>query len=286
MKLRTVALAGASLIAFATPAAAGTGWYLGLGAGWSELKDVETQRASPGGAAGGHIEFNTTVRGDYSVGFKTASRFRIELEDGYAQYKVKKATAAGTGAAIPGAGGSVSIGTMMANLAYDMPLTSQLGFTVGGGLGMGSVLANYSDPVENNRKSDRAFAYQAIAGVTWTVNPQLDLELGYHYVSVAQTTHDFASTFGVPKGKINYGEADSHNIMLNIRWFLQGHRRHRHRRLRRHHPHRRHRRRLHRHRRRLHRRRRRHGRRRRRRHRRRRLRFGPSSSSSTSISRT
>ena len=219
MKLRTIALAGASLIAFVTPAAAGTGWYLGGGLGWSELKSIDTQRHSPGGAAGGGLEFNSGVKGDFSAGFKTASGFRIELEDAYGTNKVKKAKAAGTGATIPGAGGSVSIGTMMANLAYDRPVTPQFGFTLGGGLGIGSVLAEYTDPIETDRKSDMAFAYQAIAGVTWAISPKLDVELSYRYVSVGATDHDFAATFGVPKGKISYGEADSHNLMVNFRWF-------------------------------------------------------------------
>ena len=42
MKLRIIALASASLIALATPAAAGgDGWYLGLGAGWSKMDELK-----------------------------------------------------------------------------------------------------------------------------------------------------------------------------------------------------------------------------------------------------
>jgi OOP family OmpA-OmpF porin len=218
MKLRTIALASASLIAFVTPAAAGTGWYLGLGLGWSEAQSVDYQLTSPPGPAGGHFSFNTAMRGDFAAGYKMPSGFRVELEDGYGQYKIKSATTPG-GAKIAGAGGHVSIGTMMANVAYDIPLSSGFGFTVGGGLGLGSVLAAYSDPIETNRKSDKAFAYQAMAGVTYAFSPQLDLELAYRYIAVDQTTHDYAASVGPSPGKINYAEADSHNLVLSLRWF-------------------------------------------------------------------
>jgi OOP family OmpA-OmpF porin len=218
MKLRTIALAGASLIAFVTPAAAGTGWYLGLGAGWSELQSVGAQVTTPAIPTSGQGSFNSTVRGDVAAGFKTASGFRIELEDGYGEYKLKKATFP-AGVAIAGASGHLSIGTMMVDVAYDLPLNSGFGLTLGGGLGLGSVLANYDDPTQTIRKNDTAFAYQAMAGVTYAVSPQLDLELAYRYIAVDQTTHNYASIFGIPSGKIQLAEADSHNLVLSLRWF-------------------------------------------------------------------
>src|SRR4051812_24082472 len=105
MKIRTIVLAGASLIAFATPAAAaGDGWYLGFGLGWSQLNDL------PRGA--GHISTDSTVRGDIAAGYKWASGFRAELEDGYAQYKVTGATDS-SNFDIPSAGGHISVGTVM-----------------------------------------------------------------------------------------------------------------------------------------------------------------------------
>jgi hypothetical protein len=40
LTLKGAALAGVALLALAQPAAAGEGWYLGLGAGGSQLNDV------------------------------------------------------------------------------------------------------------------------------------------------------------------------------------------------------------------------------------------------------
>src|SRR6266566_7010530 len=108
MKLRTIALAGASLVAFATPAAAGgDGWYLGLGAGWSKLNQIPY---TTGATGQGHINFSSAPRFDIAAGYKWVSAFRLELEDGYANYKVKSAT---TPSSVPiaGATGHVSVGT-------------------------------------------------------------------------------------------------------------------------------------------------------------------------------
>ena len=43
MKLRMIALAGVAALALSGPAAASnaTGWYLGLGAGWDHMGNVE-----------------------------------------------------------------------------------------------------------------------------------------------------------------------------------------------------------------------------------------------------
>lgn len=99
MKLKTLALTGASLLCFATPAmAGGDGWYLGLGVGWSKLQDITTTQSVMGS---GSISFNNTVRGDIAAGYKWPSGFRLELEDGYASYPVKSAIGT-THTTIPG----------------------------------------------------------------------------------------------------------------------------------------------------------------------------------------
>src|ERR1700704_2403398 len=108
MKLRTIALASATLVAFATPAIAGDGWYLGLGAGWSKMDEIKYQRTTPGGK----IKFENNARFDVAAGYKWASGLRLELEDGYTNYNVKSATTP-SGALIAGADGHVSVGTVM-----------------------------------------------------------------------------------------------------------------------------------------------------------------------------
>src|SRR5690242_3734086 len=117
MKLAKIALAGVALTALATPAAAADGWYLGLGVGWSSLQDLNYRVAAPGG----HITFEDAARGIVSAGYKWPSGFRAEIETGYANYGVKSATVP-AGTLIAGADGHVSVGTFMANVAYDFPI--------------------------------------------------------------------------------------------------------------------------------------------------------------------
>src|SRR5882672_8029272 len=122
MKLATIALAGASLLAFATPAAAGDGWYLGLGAGWTKLNQVSYTTTVPG-----HINTTSTARLDVAAGYKWASGLRLELDSGYANYKVKSATTA-TGVPIAGTSGHLSVCTLLASVNYDIPLDFAPGF--------------------------------------------------------------------------------------------------------------------------------------------------------------
>src|SRR5689334_15679757 len=118
MKLAKIALAGVSLVALATPAAAADGWYLGLGAGWSSMQDLNYKVTTPGG----HITFEDSARIIGSAGYKWPSGFRLEIESGWANYSVKGATVP-SGAKIATADGHVSVGTFMGNIAYDLPLS-------------------------------------------------------------------------------------------------------------------------------------------------------------------
>src|SRR5690349_4537455 len=144
MKLANIALAGVALTALATPAAAADGWYLRLGGGWSSLQDLNYRVAAPGV----HITFEDAARPIVTAG-----------------------------TLIAGADGHVSVGTFMANVAYDFPIAPDFAFTVGAGLGGGRVLAAYKDPTETNRRGDTQFAWQLIAGVIWSITPQADLQL-------------------------------------------------------------------------------------------------------------
>ncbi len=68
MKIRTIALAGVALAALSVPAFASdyTGWYLGLGGGYSspDLLHVDT----PSGT--GHLAFHDDGLGIGAVGYK------------------------------------------------------------------------------------------------------------------------------------------------------------------------------------------------------------------------
>ena len=216
MKHTTIALAGALLCAFVTPAASAEGWYLGLSAGWSQLQDGDYSAPAIGFA--GDATFGSAVRGSVSGGYKWPAGIRTELEFGYAKYDFESAT--GNGAPLPATGGDISLATFLANVAYDIPIGQSFSFTAGGGIGAGSVRAGYSDPILaiTNEGTDTSFAWQLLAGLIWSVGPKFELQLDYRYVRVGETTHDV--TFqGIPAGTIDYGDAVAHNVMLTARWF-------------------------------------------------------------------
>src|ERR1700740_3303211 len=76
MKLRTLALAGVALIGLAGPAAAGQGWYVGMGLGWNHLENVV------GTATGGSdvFKWDEGFNGLATTGFKWSDGWRLELE--------------------------------------------------------------------------------------------------------------------------------------------------------------------------------------------------------------
>ncbi len=214
--------------------------------------------------------------------------FRLELEDGYANYPVKSARNF-QGQNLVGAGGHISVDTLMVNGLYDFPIAPAFALTLGGGIGAGNVDAHYFDRTgagfnEIDQGSGTAFAYQLIAGVIWSLSPALDLQVDYRWLSVGRTDHSYSSAFGVPRATKVFDSAEFKQCDGRLSGGSSCHRRLRRHRLRRHLRHHLRHRHLRRHRRRLHRRHRR--RRRRRRLHLRRLRCGPSSSFSTSTNRT
>jgi opacity protein-like surface antigen len=214
MKLTILALTATSLFAFATPAVSAEGWYLGLGAGWSQLEDGGySVQAFP---VTGDASFDSTIKGSLTGGYKWLAGFRAEIELAYAKYDVRAATA--NGAPNAGAGGDLSIGTLMGNVSYDVAIGPSFSLTAGGGIGAASVTAGYSDPIASNHGSDSSFAWQLIAGVIWSVSPRFDLQVDYRYVRIGETTHDLVFQ-GTPVGPVDYADSTAHNVMLTARWF-------------------------------------------------------------------
>ena len=83
MKLRSIALAGAAVLALSTPALASVpGWYLGLGVGYDQLTSVNaTLQTSP--PIAGTISYSGNAIYTGSAGYKWDSGVRLELELGY-----------------------------------------------------------------------------------------------------------------------------------------------------------------------------------------------------------
>src|SRR5262245_31799634 len=110
--------------ALITPASAGTGWYLGLGAGWNSTQDVRATGPGlflPPGVTGGDFAFKDGFRVTGSLGYKWEGGFRIEGQAGYTDVDLKSFDPDPAGGPIP-VTGSNPVWTLGAGLAYDIPL--------------------------------------------------------------------------------------------------------------------------------------------------------------------
>src|SRR5262245_37642965 len=139
MRLQKIALAGVAALAVSIPAMAnaGTGWYLGLGAGWDHLEKVRGSNA--GGAA--DVDFKDGVYVSGTAGYKWDNGLRLEEEIGFTSHSAKTISAVPPPPTLP-AGGRASVTSLLLNLVYDIPLGDDFAVSIGGGLGAGNVRAS------------------------------------------------------------------------------------------------------------------------------------------------
>src|SRR5579862_7487 len=180
MKIRLAALAGVAALALSTPAMAADGWYVGLGGGWDNQDNINA-----------HSTSGTTIPGKLSssgsgiiagaFGYSFGDGLRVEMEDAYTSHSFSGAN-----------GGSNSITSVMLNAVYDIPLDDKWKLSLGAGIGGGkdwihatgtvaSSLVNGTGDIARGTKT--ALEWQAIAGLAYSLNPDLDLFADFRYRS-------------------------------------------------------------------------------------------------------
>ncbi len=95
---------------------------------------------------------------------------------------------------------------------YDIEVTQKLGAYAGGGLGVSVVKEHLEAYGYNDEDSDNVrFSWQAIAGATWALDPQLDLIAEYQFTTIQdiQIDHGLSS---IPPYDLN-----SHTIFFGVR---------------------------------------------------------------------
>jgi opacity protein-like surface antigen len=250
MKVRMVALAGVSLLAFTLAAAAGEsggatsggatssgtsappmqpppppppppppapapamawmtqGWYVGAGAGWSRMANIQEDSAFPGNAS---IPTQSSALVTGSIGYRFADRLRLEGEIGWDQHNIKDTVLAGENFS-----GHLTTWSFLLNAAYDFPLSSNWDYTLGAGAGIGNgdvkVSGNFGD---SSSGSNQGFMWQAFTGFGYWVCPTASLNLDYRYRSLSENeSYTFDGVFPY-RIKALHEQA----LMLSVRYY-------------------------------------------------------------------
>src|SRR5215831_8563738 len=158
MKIRTIALAGAGMLALSAPASADhVGWYLGLGAGYEQTQSTtltfppDTFFAVP--AATAKEKFSGSGIYLVDAGYKFNNGIRVEGELAYKNPSAKSSVICDDDTQIilagvrggevalpncPGKGGK-DVGSLMVNFVYDWHVGEDWGLSLGGGFGAADV---------------------------------------------------------------------------------------------------------------------------------------------------
>jgi OOP family OmpA-OmpF porin len=161
------------------------GPYVGVAGGGSFLNDVSPN----GGGADNKSDYDNGYVGLGTVGWGFGNGFRAELEGGYRRNDVRSVR----NSTDPN-GGALGTMSVMVNGLYDIDPgmfgVQSYGFMphVGVGVGWARPRFDHAQSYNGNTVSgkDDVLAYQGIAGVSYTVMPQVKLDLDYRYFGTAE----------------------------------------------------------------------------------------------------
>jgi opacity protein-like surface antigen len=191
------------------------GWYAGLGAGWIHQDNISA--TFPG--AGPPFPFHTSngaalVTGTF--GYRFHDRLRIEGEIGWDRHDFSA-----TEPSEDGFGGHNTIWSMMANAAYDFPLSNRFDFTVGAGAGIGEAdfEAATSGPGSSMSSSNQGFMWQAFTGFDYWVCNNVSLNVDLRYRNLAENQTYQLNYTGGGSASVQVKGLNEKAIMFSARWY-------------------------------------------------------------------
>ncbi|MGM0788260.1 MAG: outer membrane protein [Thermodesulfobacteriota bacterium] len=175
--------------------------YVSAHAGLSVMDDSEVK--------GSDLEFDPGLALRASIGGWISDRMRIEPEISYQENDFDKYSLSGAGSS--SMSGDFSNLSFMTNFYYDFVNKSPFTPFISAGLGFARLSANdikiddINDPALTD-DDDSVLAYQAGAGLAWSVNENLFMDFTYRFYATEDA--DFS----------NYDvEVRSHNLYLGVR---------------------------------------------------------------------
>jgi OOP family OmpA-OmpF porin len=207
--MKTIKRFAAALIGVAPLAATAQGSQLayegpyieaGTGANFSRDQRVYNSAGQPVGT----LQYDGGIPATLAAGYALANGWRGDLEFGYRSNDVDSAGQANEG--------SVDVGTLMAMVWFDWPVTWRFRPYAGAGAGTAELDLNDAGGPGGGDGSDQVFAWQLSMGVASQLTQRLALTLGYRLL----TTDDARFADGDRRA-----EYQSDSAMLGLRYFFQ-----------------------------------------------------------------
>lgn len=203
----TWALIALSAILFPTSPTQASGLYVSGGAGANFATDADVT----GTGINTSIDFDPGPIAIIAAGYDFETGFRGELE------LAGRWNDAETVGGAAGSGDTTVISSMV-NVMYDVGIDSTITPYLGAGLGAARIDDSGISPISGSSISDddTVFAYQAIAGASYTLNNSWSLTADYRYFATGDVSLATASNVAVDQ------EYSSHSVLVGLRLNLGG----------------------------------------------------------------
>lgn len=182
MAVFSFAVAGTVCFAHQAAAEANSPVYVRALSSFTSLSDPDVELIHPDVQV---MEFES----DNGYGFGAAvgmqfNQFRVEAELAHQRNDIDAITGYYLTLGVPS--GDVKITSYMLNGYYEFPIANGWGIYLMGGLGM----ATTDISIQSVDDNDTTFAYKGGAGVTYNINSNMAVDVGYEYLNVADVSFD------------------------------------------------------------------------------------------------
>lgn len=180
-----------------------SGWYVrgDLGSRWGLLGDVDVA-----GAPTSNDKLGNDLTAGAGLGIKS-SFLRADVTAGYAF----PAKYTGTLAAPNDIHAKVQSIDVLANGYLDLGTWYRLTPYVGAGVGMAMVKVADVQGATSADNTRWNFAWAGMAGVAWTISPNLQIDFGYRYLDVGKAESGGAAP-------VTFDKIAGHEVRIGLRW--------------------------------------------------------------------
>jgi opacity protein-like surface antigen len=185
-----------------------------IGPAFFESAPTTARTVTPSGRSGtiqrGHTDFDTEIRADLSLGYHLTKCFSLEAEAGFIWD--------------PNENGNnyfYQIPVML-NGIYQIPLGRSWSTYLGAGAGavIGRTHSVFRQPAFHERfvfdDSDWSAGYQAEAGIKYALSRNIDIDLGYKFLGIAQYDFQFRNVSSPGSEKIPIDDLFIHSVQASF----------------------------------------------------------------------